>query len=49
MVGLMPLLIEHRLFLSEVLGQSKNKDTRDLLGGVVEIKTTFANFLDYMA
>ena len=46
MVALMPLLIEHRLFLSEVLGQSKNKILRDLLGGVVEIKTTFANFLD---
>jgi phage-related protein len=25
----------------------QKKDTRDLLGGVVEIKTTFANFLDY--
>ena len=25
----------------------QKQDTRDLLGGVVEIKTTFANFLDY--
>lgn len=27
--------------------QEQKQDTRDLLGGVVEIKTTFANFLDY--
>jgi len=27
--------------------QEQKMDTRDLLGGVVEIKTTFANFLDY--
>lgn len=27
--------------------QEQKLDTRDLLGGVVEIKTTFANFLDY--
>lgn len=27
--------------------QRQKLDTRDLLGGVVEIKTTFANFLDY--
>lgn len=27
--------------------QPQKMDTRDLLGGVVEIKTTFANFLDY--
>jgi phage-related protein len=27
--------------------QAQKQDTRDLLGGVVEIKTTFANFLDY--
>jgi hypothetical protein len=26
--------------------QEQKMDTRDLLGGVVEIKTTFANFLD---
>ena len=25
----------------------QKQDTRDLLGGVVEIKTTFANFLDF--
>jgi len=27
--------------------QEQKMDTRDLLGGVVEIKTTFANFLDF--
>lgn len=27
--------------------QEQKQDTRDLLGGVIEIKTTFANFLDY--
>lgn len=27
--------------------QAQKMDTRDLLGGIVEIKTTFANFLDY--
>jgi phage-related protein len=27
--------------------QAQKQDTRDLLGGLVEIKTTFANFLDY--
>jgi phage-related protein len=27
--------------------QAQKQDTRDLLGGVVDIKTTFANFLDY--
>lgn len=27
--------------------QPQKTDTRDLLGGVVELKTTFANFLDY--
>jgi hypothetical protein len=27
--------------------QAQKQDTRDLLGAVVEIKTTFANFLDY--
>jgi len=27
--------------------QEQKLDTRDLLGGIVEIKTTFANFLDY--
>ncbi len=27
--------------------KSQRSDSRDLLGGVVEIKTTFANFLDY--
>lgn len=27
--------------------EQKKMDTRDLLGGAVEIKTTFANFLDY--
>jgi phage-related protein len=29
------------------LWQAQKQDTRDLLGAVVEIKTTFANFLDY--
>ena len=28
-------------------GLNKNLDSRDLLGGVVNIKTTFANFLDF--
>ena len=27
--------------------QAQKMDTRDMLGGIVEIKTTFANFLDY--
>ena len=27
--------------------QSQKSDTRDLLGGVLEVKTTFANFLDF--
>jgi len=32
---------------SAVDWQEQKQDTRDLLGGVVEVKTTFANFLDF--
>ncbi len=32
---------------SPVDWQEQKQDTRDLLGGVVEVKTTFANFLDF--
>ena len=32
---------------STVDWQEQKQDTRDLLGGVIEVKTTFANFLDF--
>ncbi len=32
---------------SAVDWQEQKQDTRDLLGGVIEVKTTFANFLDF--